>query len=222
MTLSIDWGTVLPTLLGGFVSSLKVFTLTLILSVPLGLAVMLLRRSNFGLIRLATSAYISVMRGTPLMLQLIFFFYAPFWIFNISLGNDNWLFICVILSFTINYAAYFGEIFRGSITSIPRGQYEAAFVLGYGRIRCFFNIILPQMVRISLPAVTNEVITLVKDTSLAFVLGYVEMFTLAKNISNTNASPMPLFAAGLFYYIANAAVAFIMGRVEKKFEYYKI
>lgn len=168
--------TMLSLLSEGFVTSLLIFVLTLLFSMPLGLAVMFGRRSRLTPLRGFIKAYISIMRGTPLMLQLMVVFYGPKLLLGVTVPG-NWRFTAVIVAFVINYAAYFAEIYRGGIESIPRGQYEAAQVLGYTKAQTFFKIILPQMVKRVIPAVTNEVITLVKDTSLASVIGTVEMFT---------------------------------------------
>ena len=164
--------------------------------------------------------YISIMRGTPLMLQLLVVFYGPHYLFNIKLPY-SYRFYAVIIGFALNYAAYFAEIYRSGIQSIPVGQREAAEVLGYGKAGTFFKIIFPQMVKRIMPPVTNEVITLVKDTSLAFAIAYTEMFTVAKQVSSSMASVMPLFVAGLFYYIFNFIVAYAMELIEKKFDYYR-
>ncbi|MDR1630830.1 MAG: amino acid ABC transporter permease [Oscillospiraceae bacterium] len=211
-------------LLGGLSGTGMIFALTLLFSIPLGILVMFCRRSRFAPLRVLTTFYISVMRGTPLMLQLVVFYYAPYYFFKIMMNKmpENWLFLALIVGFSINYAAYFAEIFRSGLSSIAVGQYEAANVLDFGRMRTFLHIILPQMVKNVLPSVTNEMITLVKDTSLAFTLSYVEMFTLARQESALMVSPMPLFVAGIFYYVANLVVAFVMARVEKKFDYYHV
>lgn len=214
--------TMLSLLSEGFVTSLLIFALTLLFSMPLGLAVMFGRRSRLTPLRGFIKAYISIMRGTPLMLQLMVVYYGP----NLLLGiypPSNWRFAAVIVAFVINYAAYFAEIYRGGITSIPRGQYEAAEVLGYSRAQTFVRIILPQMAKRVLPPVTNEVITLVKDTSLASVIGTVEMFTRAKQIAVAPHSPgmLSLAAAAVFYYIFNYLVAFAMQRIEKALDYYR-
>jgi len=164
--------------------------------------------------------YISIMRGTPLMLQLIVVFFAPYYIFGMTLSSD-YRFIAVIIAFTINYAAYFAEIYRGGIESISSGQYEAAKVLGYSRIETFFIIIMPQVFKVILPSVTNEVITLVKDTSLSFVIAIPEMFTVAKQIAAADASIAALLVAGIFYYIFNMIVAFVMEYLENRMDYYE-
>ena len=159
------------------------------------------------------------MRGTPLMLQLLVWYFGPFYLFGMNIGN--WRFPALILGFVLNYAAYFAEIYRGGIESIPVGQYEAAEVLGYTRTQTFMKIILPQVVKIIMPSVTNEVITLVKDTSLAFTLAYQEVFSLSKQISASQTSFMPFVIAGVFYFVANYIVEIAMKNVEKSMDYYK-
>lgn len=212
--------TVIEQLLGGMVTSIEIFLLTLLFSLPLGLAVAGGRMSNFKPLRWLMKLYISVMRGTPLMLQLIVVFFAPYYVFGISLSSD-YRFLSVIIAFTINYAAYFAEIYRGGIESINSGQYEAAQVLGYSKLETFFIIIMPQVVKVILPSVTNEVITLVKDTSLSFVIAIPEMFTVAKQIAAADASISALLVAGLFYYIFNIIVAFVMEHIENRLDYYE-
>ena len=213
-------GNVIPQLLGGMVTSIEIFLLTLLFSLPLGLVIAGGRMSSFGPLRWITKIYISIMRGTPLMLQLIVVFFAPYYVFGMSLSAD-YRFIAVIIAFTINYAAYFAEIYRGGIESINSGQYEAAQVLGYSRLETFFIIILPQVFKIILPSVTNEVITLVKDTSLSFVIAIPEMFTVAKQIAAADASIAALLVAGIFYYVFNILVAFTMEHLEKRLDYYE-
>ena len=154
------------------------------------------------------------------MLQLLVVFFGPYYLFHISLSH-TYRFYAVIIGFSLNYAAYYAEIYRSGIESIPVGQYEAADVLGYSKNQIFWKIIFPQMVKRVMPPVTNEIITLVKDTSLAFALAYTEMFTLAKQVAAAEANIMPLLAAGVFYYIFNFVVAWVMEQFEKKMQYYK-
>ena len=206
-------------LIGGMITSIEIFLLTLLFSLPLGLLIAFGRMSKFAPLRWLMKVYISIMRGTPLMLQLIVVFFGPYYIFGANLSSD-YRFVAVIIAFSINYAAYFAEIYRGGIEAIPKGQYEAAQVLGYNKVQTFFIIILPQVFRIILPSVTNEVITLVKDTSLSFVIAIPEMFTVAKQIAAADASIAALLVAGIFYYIFNVIVAFVMERLENKFNYY--
>ena len=165
-----------------------------------------------------TGFFISILRGTPLMLQLMVVFYGPFYLAGVSIGN--WRFPAIIVGFSINYAAYFAEIYRSGINAIPVGQYEAAHILGYNKVQTFFKIILPQVIRIILPAVTNEVITLVKDTSLAFSISYMEMFAVTKQIAAANTTLMPFAIAGFFYYVFNLLVSFVMRKLEKRLNYY--
>ena len=203
----------------GMISTAEIFFLTLLFSLPLGLLVALGRMSKNGLVRGISKFYISIMRGTPLMLQLLVVYFAPYYLLGLNLRGYR--FPAFILAFAINYAAYFAEIYRGGIESIAVGQYEAAEVLGYNKVQTFFKIILPQVIKRILPSVTNETITLVKDTSLAFVLAQAEMFTMAKQIAAKDTSMVPLMAAGLFYYIFNLVVAFVMERIEKALNYYR-
>ncbi|MBO5998529.1 MAG: amino acid ABC transporter permease [Lachnospiraceae bacterium] len=211
--------TMLSTMAGGMLKTCGIFVLTLVGSLPLGMIVALLRRSRFAVVRGIIRVYISVIRGTPLMLQLLVWYFGPYYLFHWSIRG--WRFPALILGFIINYAAYFAEIYRGGIESIPAGQYEAAQVLGYSREQTFMRIILPQVVKRIMPSVTNEVITLVKDTSLAFTLAYQEVFSLAKQISASQTSFMPFVIAGVFYFVANYAVEFAMERIEKAMNYYR-
>ena len=204
---------------GGMLRTGLIFILTLLGSLPLGMIVALLRKSRFAIVRGFISIYISIIRGTPLMLQLLVWYFGPFYLFGWNIGN--WRFPAIIVAFVVNYAAYFAEIYRGGIESIPQGQYEAAQVLGYSKMQTFMRIILPQVIKIILPSVTNEVITLVKDTSMAFTLAYAEVFSLAKQISASQSSFMPFLIAGVFYFVANYVVEFIMKRIEKSMDYYK-
>ena len=203
----------------GMLTSIEIFVFTLLFSLPLGLVIAWGRMSNIKPIRWLMKVYISIMRGTPLMLQLIVVFFAPYYIFGIS-TSSQFRIIAVIIAFSINYAAYFAEIYRGGIESIPKGQYEAAQILGYSKFETFFIIILPQVIKIVLPSITNEVITLVKDTSLSFVLAIPEMFTVAKQIAAAQASITALLVAGVFYYIFNMIVALLMEAIEEELNYY--
>ena len=212
--------TMVAQLANGFLTTLAIFALTLLGSLPLGLLVYFGRKSRVAPVRALVRVYISLMRGTPLMLQLMVVYYAP----NLMFGlRPLPRFSATIVAFIINYAAYFAEIYRGGIESIPVGHYEAAEVLGYTKAQTFFHIILPQMVKRVLPPVTNEVITLVKDTSLASVIAVVEMFTLASRIAVAPHSPgMVTFAvAAVFYYVFNYLVAVVMEHAEKALAYYQ-
>ncbi len=219
-----------------------IFFLTILFSLPLGLLMALLRKSRFAVIRGIMQGIISILRGTPLMLQLLAVTYGPFYIGemlkDVAAANGiAWLeafvvgsaffripgekLVSIIVGFSINYAAYFAEIYRGGIESMPVGQYEAAAVLGYSKVQTFMRIILPQVIKRILPSVTNEIITLVKDTSMAFTVAYQEMFTIGKQIANSQSSFMPFIIAGVFYYVFNSAVAFVMSRIEKSLNYYR-
>ena len=215
----MDFNTMLSTMAAGMLRTCGIFFLTLIGSLPLGMIVALLRKSRFGVVRVIIRAYISIIRGTPLMLQLLVWYFGPFYLFGLPIRG--WRFPALIIGFIVNYAAYFAEIYRGGIESIPVGQYEAAQVLGYNRFQTFMRIILPQVIKRIMPSVTNEVITLVKDTSLAFTLAYQEVFSLAKQISASQTSFMPFVIAGVFYFVANYVVAFVMERIEKAMDYYR-
>lgn len=217
----MDLSTVLLQLGKGLIVSFEIFALTLIFSQPLGMVLAFGRMSKNTIIRTLSKIYISIMRGTPLMLQLIVIYFGPYYVFKMRI-SDSYRFIAVIIAFSINYAAYFAEIYRGGMESIPKGQYEAAQVLGYTKTQTFFHIILPQLIKRVLPAVTNEIITLVKDTSLAFAIALAEMFTVAKQISAAQSNIIPLMLAGLYYYIFNLIVSWIMERIEKHYGYYNV
>ena len=204
----------------GLLVSAEIFFLTLLFALPIGLLVAFGRMSKWALPRQAARIYVSIMRGTPLMLQLFFFYFGPYYAFGVSSG-ENYRFVACIIAFSLNYAAYFAEIYRAGIESMPLGQYEAAKMLGFTRAQTFFRIILPQVVKRILPPVTNEVITLVKDTSLAFTLSVMEMFTVAKMAASAHTTMLPFIVAGAFYYLFNYLVAWGMERVEKKLSYYR-
>lgn len=212
--------TILESMGVGMLKSIGIFIWTLLLSVPLGLAVALIRIKRIPVVNTIVKFYISLMRGTPLMLQLLVVFFGPFYLFHVRL-SDDYRFVAVIIGFVLNYAAYFAEIFRSGIESMPVGQYEAANVLGYSKTQTFIQIILPQVFKRIFPALTNEVITLVKDTSLAYSIAYVEMFTIAKQIAAKETNLLPFVIAGVFYYIFNFIVAALSEFVEKKMSYYR-
>jgi His/Glu/Gln/Arg/opine family amino acid ABC transporter permease subunit len=216
----MDFITILQQLMGGMLTTIWIFILTLVFSLPLGLLIAFGRMSKHVILRTLVKVYISIMRGTPLMLQLIVVYFGPYYIFGMTISS-NYRGIAVIIAFALNYAAYFAEIYRSGIESMPKGQYEAAKVLGYSKVQTFFVIIFPQVLKRILPSITNEVITLVKDTSLAFSIAYAEMFTQAKALAATAHNVIPLLAAGLFYYIFNGVVAFLMERAEKSMKYYE-
>ena len=207
-------------LLKGVGASLLIFVLTVVLSMPLGLLIAFGRMSRLKPLSLLMKLYISIVRGTPLMLQLLVVFFGPHFIFGISTSSE-YRFYAVVIGFTLNYAAYFAEIYRSGIQAVPKGQHEASEILGYTRQQKFIRIVFPQMIKNIIPAITNEVITLVKDTSLAFAISYTEMFTLAKQVAAAEATIIPLFVAGVFYYVFNFIVAFIMSAIEKKLSYFR-
>jgi len=211
--------TMISLMLEGMGGTCSIFFLTLLFSLPLGMIVALLRMSKSKVVSNLTRAVISVLRGTPLMLQLIAVTYGPYYLWQLSVSKNK--LIPVVIAFSINYAAYFAEIYRSGIESIPAGQYEAAEILGYSKVQTFFRIILPQVIKRIMPSVTNEVVTLVKDTSMAFTVSYMEMFTIGKNLANSQTSFMPFIVAGVFYFLFNAIVDFVMGRAEKAMNYYQ-
>ena len=211
--------TMLSTMATGMLRTCGIFVLTLVGSLPLGLGIYFLRSSKIKVVSGITKAFIAIIRGTPLMLQLLVVYFGPYYLFGWNI--KGWRFPAILVGFIVNYAAYFAEIYRGGIESMPVGQYEAAQVLGYTKSQTFMRIILPQVVKRILPSITNEMITLVKDTSMAFTLAYQEVFSLAKQISASQTSFMPFVIAGVFYFIANYVVAFGMERVEKSMQYYR-
>jgi polar amino acid transport system permease protein len=215
--------------------TLKIFGFTLLYSIPLGMIVALLKMCKFKPVSWLTNIYILIMRGTPLMLQIIVAYYAvpmlkqndklPSFVQSllsgINIQDENFMFNAIIVAFTLNYAAYFAEIFRGGIESIPKGQYEAAASLSMTKTQTFFHIILPQVVKRVVPASSNEIITLIKDTSLANVIAFAEITLKAKQQMQTYSSLTPLFIAGLFYFVLAMILTVISAAIEKKLDYYK-
>lgn len=210
-------GKMIEAMLQGSLVSLEVFFLTLLFSLPLALPIALARMSRKRIVAHVVNAYLLIMRGTPLILQLIFVYFAPYYLFGISYDR----FVAVIIAFVLNYAAYFAEIYRGGIEAIPRGQYEAAKVLGFTKGQTFFRIVLPQVIKRILPSSANEVITLVKDTALAQTIGVAELFRVAQNASARQFSTAPIFVAGIFYFVMNWVVSAAFARAEKKLSYYR-
>lgn len=206
-------------LLPGMAVTIQIFVITLIFALPLGMLIAVGRMSKYKIIQYIFRIYIAIMRGTPLMLQLLVIYFGPYYILGVSI-DSSYRQVAVMIAFSLNYAAYFAEIYRSGIESIDNGQREAAYILGYNRAQTFFTIILPQVIKRILPAITNEVVTLVKDTSLAFSIAYAEMFTEAKRIAAAQTSMLPFIAAGIFYFVFNALVAFIMKKAEDKLNYY--
>ena len=215
----MDLVTMITTMGSGFGKTCAIFFLPLLFSLPLGMVIAFLRMSKSKIVSNVTRFVISVLRGTPLMLQLIAVTYGPLYLFDLPVSRNK--LIPVVIAFAINYAAYFAEIYRSGIESMPVGQYEAADILGYKKIQTFFHIILPQVIKRIMPSITNEVVTLVKDTSMAFTVSYQELFTIGKQIANSETSFMPFVVAGVFYFVFNAIVDYAMGKVEKSMNYYK-
>ncbi len=215
----MELGVMVGALVDGLGLSAWIFVVTLVGSLPLGIVVALCRMSSFKPLSLLAQFYISILRGTPLMLQLMAFMFGPYYLLGMNMGTD-WKFGACAVGFILNYSAYFAEIYRSGIQSIPKGQYESALVLGYSRSQTFFKIVLPQVIKRILPAMGNEIITLVKDTSLAFVLGMAEMFSVAKALAASNVSMIPYAIAALIYWVFCLFIEFILGRVEKKLAYY--
>ena len=203
-------------LLEGMFVSLKVFVLTLVFSLPLGFVVCRGKMSKFKPLSFIVDLYIQIMRGTPLILQLIFFYFAPYYIFGFSFQR----FTAAIIAFTINYSAYFAEIYRSGLQAVDKGQYEASTVLGFSKGHTFFHIILPQVMKTVMPSLGNEVITLVKDTALASTIGVIELFRVAQTSASRVFSTMPIFIAGIFYFIANYIVSKVFALIESKLDYY--
>lgn len=206
-------------LVSGFGTTLQIFLLTLVGSIPLAIPVALARMSRIRPLSWVARAYISVLRGTPLMLQMFAIYFAPYYVFGIQLTPDSKWQACIV-AFILNYAAYFAEIYRSGIQSIPRGQYEAAEVLGYSRSQTFWRIVAPQVAKRIIPAMGNEIITLVKDTSLAFSIGVAEMFSTAKALVASQVSMAPFAIAAVFYWVFNFLVELALGTIEKKMDYY--
>lgn len=207
---------ILPSLLSGAATTLQVFALVLVFSIPLGIMLAFSMQIHLKPLQWLLHIYIWIMRGTPLLLQLIFIYYV---LPSIGVRLDR--IPAAIIAFTLNYAAYFAEIFRGGISSIPTGQYEAAKVLKFTPVQTIRLIILPQVVKIVLPSVFNEVMTLVKDTSLVYALGISDLILASRTAANRDASLAPMFVAGLIYLLLIGLATLVAKQVEKKFSYYK-
>ena len=211
---------IIKQLSSGMGITLEIFFVTLVTSLILGLALALIRMSKIRILSLLAKIYISIMRGTPLMLQLLVVYFGPYFIFGIQITRTYRL-TAVLIGFSLNYAAYFAEIYRAGISAIPEGQYEAAKLLGYSKLQTFVHIIMPQVIKRINPPVANETITLVKDTSLAFTLAVAEVFTLTKQLVAAESSMIPFVVAGVFYYIFNLLVALFFDYLEKRLSYYR-
>ena len=215
---NINLSQLLPAMIDGTGTSLALFALTLIIALPLGLLFAAGRMSRFKIISWPVQAYLLIMRGTPLMLQLFFFYFGPYFLFRIS-GVDR--FTMAVVAFGLNYAAYFAEIYRGGIESIPRGQYEAAAALGFTRSQTFFKIVLPQVIKRVLPPMGNEFMTLVKDTALARVIAVAELFDVAAKAASGAVSVVPYVIAAIFYLVMNFIVGRGFAALERKLDYYR-
>lgn len=200
--------------------TMEIFFVTLVTSLILGLGLALVRMSKSRVLSLIAKFYISVMRGTPLMLQLLVVYFGPFFIFGMQI-TPSYRLKAVLIGFALNYAAYFAEIYRSGIVAIPVGQYEAARLLGYSKTQTFVHIVMPQVIKRIIPPVANETITLVKDTSLAFTLAVAEVFTVTKQLVASQSSVVPFIVAGIFYYVFNLVVAVFFEYLEKRLSYYR-
>ena len=216
----MEIGTLIRELGGGMWISAEIFILTLLFSLPLGLVVAFGRMSKIAPVRWISKLYISIMRGTPLMLQLMVVYFGPYYLFGMRIST-GYRMTAVLIGFAINYAAYFAEIYRSGIQEIPKGQHEAAKVLGFNRSQTFFKIILPQVVKIITPSLGSECMTLVKDTSLAHVIGVMEIYVVATNQMARSRGMIYLVVAGIFYLIMNAIVSKVFSVIEKRMNYYR-
>lgn len=202
----------------GLGTTLLIFLLTLVLGIPAGILVAVARNSKNRIVKTLIKVYILIIRGTPMMLQIIFIYFAPYYLFKVTYDR----FVAIISAFVVNYAAYFAEIFRSGILSIPKGQKEAAFTLGFSKTQTFFRILLPQIVKRILPAMSNEVISLIKTTSLAQIIGITEIFALAQKQASYQFSILPLCVAGLMYLVLCTIITYAFNKAEKKYSYYTI
>ena len=202
----------------GLGTTLLVFLLTLVLGIPAGILVAVARNSKNKIVKTLIKVYILIIRGTPMMLQIIFIYFAPYYLFKVTYDR----FVALIFAFVVNYAAYFAEIFRSGILSIPKGQKEAAFTLGFSKTQTFFRILLPQIIKRILPAMSNEVISLIKTTSLAQIIGITEIFALAQKQASYQFSILPLCVAGLMYLVLCTIITYAFNKAEKKYSYYTI
>ena len=202
----------------GLGTTLLIFLLTLVLGIPAGILVAVARNSKNRIVKTLIKVYILIIRGTPMMLQIIFIYFAPYYLFKVTYDR----FVAIIIAFVVNYAAYFAEIFRSGILSIPKGQKEAAFTLGFSKTQTFFRILLPQIVKRILPPMSNEVISLIKTTSLAQIIGITEIFALAQKQASYQFSILPLCVAGLMYLVLCTIITYAFNKAEKKYSYYTI
>lgn len=211
-------------LLNGFGKTCLLFILTLVFAIPLGLVICFGSMTRFKPLRYLTRGFVWIIRGTPLMLQLFVVFYVPGMLFETPIFSTiaNGRFVAALVAFVINYSCYFSEIYRGGIESISKGQYEACAVLGMTKGQAFFHVVLPQVGKRIVPPMSNEIITLVKDTSLARVIAVIDIIFAAETILSLKALIWPLFYAGAFYLIFNGLLTLLFGFIEKKMNYYKV
>ena len=202
----------------GILFNLRLFFITILGALPLGLIIMFGSKSRIGIVRYITRTFVWIIRGTPLMLQLFVVLYAPGLLFDFPMSNR---FQAAVIAFVINYAAYFSEIYRGGIESIPKGQYEAGEVLGMTKSQIFRKIVLLQVIKRITPAMGNELITLTKDTSLARVIGITEIIMCAERFTKKGLI-WPLFSTGLYFLVMNGILTILLGRLEKKMEYFRV
>ncbi|MBQ3274169.1 MAG: amino acid ABC transporter permease [Christensenellaceae bacterium] len=215
------FGNVTMTLLGGFGTTCLIFAITLACALPLGLAISFGSMSRFKVVRAIFKTFVWIIRGTPLMLQIIVVFYGPGLIWGME-ATSEFRMIAVLIAFIINYSAYFSEIYRGGIMSIPKGQYEAGHVLGMSKRQVFRKVILLQVVKRIVPPMSNEIITLVKDTSLARIIAVNEIIMVAQKYISAQALIWPLFYSAVFYLVFNGILTIIFGHIEKKLSYFKV
>ena len=210
--------TVTQKLLEGFGVNFYIFFITLVFAIPLGMVIAMGSMCKFKPISYLTRVFVWIIRGTPLMLQLILFMYGPSLVFGYTgLSRIN----AALLAFAINYAAYFSEIYRGGVESIPKGQYEAGYALGMSKMQVFFRVVFMQVVKRIVPPMSNEIITLVKDTSLARIIAVVEITQTAQNFVASKAIIWPIFYSGAFYLLFCGVLTLLFGYIEKKFDYYR-
>ncbi len=214
-----DFWLVTKTLLNGFLENAELFFITLLLALPLGLLISFGSMSKFKPVRFVIKSVVWIIRGTPLMLQLFVFFYVPSLVFGITFSERM---TAAIIAFVINYACYFSEIFRGGIESVPKGQYEAGQVLGMTKTQVFFKIVLMQVIKNIVPPMSNEFMTLIKDTALANTISVIEIMREANRFSNVNGLIWPLFYTAVFFLVFCGALTIIFNRIEKKLDYYKV
>lgn len=216
----MSFGAVNADLLEGFLENVELFAVTLLLAIPLGLVVALGSMTRFTPVRLLTRAFVWAIRGTPLMLQLFVVFYVPGLLFDFHIPGSNPRMTASIIAFVINYSCYFSEIYRGGIEAIPKGQYEAGQVLGMTKIQTFFRVVLLQVVKNIVPSMSNEIMTLIKDTSLARVIGVMDIIMVAGSFS-ARGIIWPLFYTGIFFLLFCGILTVVFGKVEKKLDYFK-